>query len=368
MNQALVLALDAMGGDHGPSVVVNGAAQAVKDAPEAKFLLFGDKGQIQPLLETCPDLAANCEIRHTEKHIAMDERPATALRNSRGTSMRMALEAVQQGEAHCMISAGNTGALMALSKTVLKLVEGIDRPAIASVFPTRRGETVVLDLGANAECDARILAQFAVMGTVYAQLVMGVESPTIGVLNIGVEDVKGNDEVRAAHAILSRAEFPGRYVGFIEGDDIPLGKVDVAVTDGFTGNIALKIAEGTGKLIGGYIKEAFSSTVWSKIGYLLASRAFRRLKEKVDPRRYNGGVMLGLNGICIKSHGGTDAFGFAHAIHVGARMARLDIVDRQQHDVAQLIAQKYALNAAAHDRNGGGAPAASAQEERVSVS
>ena len=234
--------------------------------------------------------------------------------------MGMAIDAVASGKADAVVSAGNTGALMAMAMIQWKNLPGIDRPAIASFFPTLRGETVMLDLGANISCSARNLVQFAVMGEVYSRTILGIEDPTLGLLNVGTEDTKGNLELQKAADIIRGIDFSGEFVGFVEGDDIPAGAVDVVVTDGFTGNIALKTAEGTAKLINGFVREAFRNSLWAKLGYVFAKHSLDKLRNRSDPRRYNGAMFLGLNGICVKSHGGTDALGFATAIGVAIDM------------------------------------------------
>jgi glycerol-3-phosphate acyltransferase PlsX len=242
--------------------------------------------------------------------------------------MRLAIDAVAEGKADGVVSAGNTGALMAMSKFVLKTVPGIDRPAMASYFPTRRGESVMLDLGANVECDADNLVQFAVLGDVFARTVLGLVQPVVGLLNVGSEDLKGNDAVREAAQRLRGAFSPISFYGFVEGDDIAAGTVDVIVTDGFTGNIALKTIEGTVRLYSDFLRKAFTSSIAARLGYVLARRGLRRLRARVDPRRYNGAVFLGLNGIVVKSHGGTDAFGFANAIGVAVDLAKQGYNDK----------------------------------------
>lgn len=320
MSDHVVIALDAMGGDRAPKVVVEGAATARKRMPNARFLMFGDEAKLAPLLAEHASLADATTVRHTEKKIRSEDKPSAAIKSGRESSMRLAIDAVRDGEAHCVVSAGNTGALMAIAKFVLKTLPGIDRPAIASVFPTISGESVMLDLGANVQCDANNLVQFAVMGEVFARTVLGLQQPTIGLLNIGVEDLKGNEEVREAASILRASDLPIAFKGFVEGDDIASGKVDVIVTDGFTGNVALKTAEGTIHFYTNLLKRAFASSLISRLGYLLARRAISNLRSTMDPRSYNGAMLLGLNGIVVKSHGGTDAVGFASAVEVAADM------------------------------------------------
>ncbi|HEX6143379.1 MAG TPA: phosphate acyltransferase PlsX [Geminicoccaceae bacterium] len=315
------IALDAMGGDHAPQIVVAGADIARERYPDLRFLLFGERDRIEPLLSARPRLAAASTLEHTSDFVESDARPSQVLRKGQRTSMRLAIDAVHHGHAAAAVSAGNTGALMALSKFVLRMLPGIERPAIASLMPTRRSETVFLDLGANAECDAENLVQFAVMGEVYARAVLGVAKPTVGLLNIGTEDVKGHDTIRRAATMLRASDLPIEFRGFVEGTDLTSGKVDVVVTDGFTGNVALKVAEGTVGLYTQFLREAFKSSLLSKIGYALARPALDVLRQRLDPRRYNGAMFLGLNGIVVKSHGGTDALGFANAIGVAVDLA-----------------------------------------------
>lgn len=338
MSQSLIIALDAMGGDHAPEMVVAGADIARERHPDVRFLLFGDAAKIEPLLDRYPALKGVAEVRHTADAVAGDAKPSVALRAGRQSSMRLAIDAVAGGQAACVVSAGNTGALMAMAKFVLKTLPGIDRPAIASFFPTQRGESVMLDLGANTECTADNLVQFAVMGTIFARTVLGLVEPTIGVLNIGSEDVKGNEVVRAAATKLREMPLPGRFHGFVEGNDIGAGTVDVIVTDGFTGNVALKTAEGTAKLFSEFLRRTFESSWLAKIGYVLARGAFKRLKARIDPRRYNGAMFLGLRGVCVKSHGGTDAIGFANAIAVAINLAANSFNDRIREELQRVAA------------------------------
>lgn len=314
----LAIALDGMGGDHAPQVVIAGAEMARQRHPDVHFLLFGDQARLEELVASRPDLAARTTIIHTADAVDADARPSHVLRQGRNTSMRMAIDAVKDGRASAAVSAGNTGALMALSKFVLKTLPGIERPAIASLIPTKRSETVLLDLGANAECDADNLVQFAVMGEVFARAVLGIRKPTVGLLNIGTEDGKGNDTIRDAAAALRASPLSIEFRGFVEGTDLTSGKVDVIVTDGFTGNVALKVAEGIVGLYGQFLREAFKSSIFAKLGYALARPALQLVRQRLDPRRYNGAMFLGLNGIVVKSHGGTDALGFANAIGVAA--------------------------------------------------
>ncbi|MFA5950347.1 MAG: phosphate acyltransferase PlsX [Hyphomicrobium sp.] len=333
MAQPRTLALDAMGGDHGPSVVIPGAALSLERHPELSFIFYGDSAVVEPLMAAHPGLAAKSRLVHTAQVVAMDEKPSQALRRGKGSSMWLALEAVKSGEAHAAVSAGNTGALMAMAKLILRPMPGIERPAIAALWPTVTAECIVLDVGANIGATARQLADFGLMGAAMARALYHVERPTVGLLNVGVEEIKGAEEVKEAHSLLKELDLPLDYRGFIEGNEIGQGKVDVVVVEGFAGNIALKTAEGTAKQIGQYLKDAMMRTWLSKIGAFLASGGFRVLKEKMDPRRVNGGTFLGLNGIAVKSHGGTDALGFASAVDLGYEMAESGLIARLSADL-----------------------------------
>ena len=335
MGTPVTIALDAMGGDHGPSVVIPAAALALVRHPDMCFIRVGDETEITAVLNDHAELAAKSDILHTDVAIAMDAKPSQALRRGRWkSSMWLAIQAVRDGQAHAVVSAGNTGALMAMSKFCLKTVKGIDRPAIAAIWPTVDAECIVLDVGANVGADTRQLVEFGLMGAAMARALLGMEKPSIGLLNIGVEEVKGVEQIREAATILKSAPLPICYHGFIEGDDIGHGTVDVVVTDGYTGNIALKTAEGTAKQIAEYLRAAMGQSFLSRLGALLAQGAFRALKEKMDPRQLNGGIFLGLNGIVVKSHGGTDATGFASAVDLAYEMASSGVVKRLGDDVA----------------------------------
>jgi phosphate acyltransferase len=334
MGASVTIALDAMGGDVGPAVVVPGAAQALLRHPDIKFLLFGDEAAIRAELAGHEALAANSRVIHCEAAVPMDAKPSQALRTGRGrSSMWMALEAVSKGEADVTVSAGNTGALMAMAYFCLKTLPGIERPAIAAIWPTMTSESIVLDMGANVGANAKQLLEFAEMGAAMARTLFHVERPSVALLNIGVEEVKGLDEIKKAGEALKKTDLPIDYRGFVEGDDLGKGVVDVVVTEGFSGNIALKTAEGTAKLIGEYLRAAMNRSLFSRIGALLARGAFHALKEKMDPRRMNGGVFLGLNGVVIKSHGGADALGFASAVDLGYDMAKSGLVESIARDV-----------------------------------
>jgi glycerol-3-phosphate acyltransferase PlsX len=319
MTSPYPLAIDAMGGDKAPGVVVDGLAVALERHPGARFLVVGDEATLRPLLAVKPALAAACTIRHAAEAVSNEMKPTAALR-LRNSSMRIAIDAVAAGEAEGVVSAGNTGALMALAKIVLKSLPGIDRPAMAGIGPSARGDFVMLDLGANVQCDARNLVEFALMGEVFARTVLGLRAPSIGLLNVGAEELKGDERVRQAAEVLRASHVSPLFHGFIEGHDIAGGTVDVVVTDGFTGNVALKTGEGTLKLVRDLLRQVFSSTLAAKLGYILARPALERLREWLDPRRYNGAVLLGLNGVVVKSHGGTDSLGFAHAIDLAMDM------------------------------------------------
>ena len=341
MTKEIILSVDAMGGDDAPQMTVEGVAQALAILPHLRVILFGNEPEITPILGTMSERTrSRIEVRHTADIVTNDEKPGTALRSGRNSSMRLAINAVGNGDSDGVISAGNTGALMAMAKFVLKTLPGVDRPAIATSLPTRRRDCVMLDLGANIDCDENNLVQFAVMGEVFARNVLDYKEPTIGILNVGVEGLKGNEAVKQAAQILQESTLPIKFYGFVEGDDIGAGTVDVIVTDGFTGNIALKTAEGTVQLISQFLRDALKSSILSRMGALLAMPALRILKQKLDPRRYNGAMFLGLNGICVKSHGGTDAFGFANAIKVAADLVATNVNDEIKLDFAKLHAER----------------------------
>ena len=336
MSDTITIAIDAMGGDRAPGMVLKGAEIALQRHPGVRYLLFGAEGKIRPLIAKLPNLSEVVTLCHTTEIVADDSKPSQALRTGRQSSMRLAIDAVADGRADGLVSAGNTGALMAMAKFALKMLPGIDRPAIASFFPTQRGESVMLDLGANVECDAENLVQFALMGEVFARTVLGLIEPTVGLLNVGAEDLKGNNAVRAASARLRLAMTPIQFYGFVEGDDIAAGTVDVVVTDGFTGNVAVKTAEGTAKLFGEFLEAAFHHSLAARIGYLFARGALRKLQMRCDPRRYNGAMFLGLGGIAVKSHGSTDAFGFANAIGVAIDMKVNGFLDKIRVELERL--------------------------------
>ena len=315
-----------MGGDGGPETTIEGVSLATKLYPDVKFKLFGDKRKSDNLISKF-NLEKKIEFVHTAEFIKPNDQPVNALRKLKKSSIRLATNDVKSKISHGLVSAGNTGALMAISKFVLKTIKTIDRPAISGLMPTMKGLTVVLDLGANVECSDDNLVQFALMGDIFAQCVLGIKKPKIGLLNVGSEDIKGNSVVKLAHENLKRIEKQINFYGFVEGDDINKGIVDVVVTDGFSGNIALKTAEGVADLIFTYLKNAYQSSFVSKLGYILSKPALNRFKTRIDPRKYNGAVLLGLNGIIVKSHGGTDAFGFSNAISVAISLIKNNYVN-----------------------------------------
>lgn len=334
MTSHITLALDAMGGDHAPAIVVDGAALAQRSHPHVAFQLYGDEEKLKRLVSAHADLA-NVQIIHSPTFIPADMKPSTALRQGRDSSMRHAINAVADNRAHGVVSAGNTGALMVIARMVLGMINGIERPAIVGTLPTMRGSCTMLDLGANLECDPENLVQFAIMGALYARAI-GVNEPNVALLNIGMEEMKGHDEIRAAAAILKETPIPGRFIGYVEADAIPAGGADVVVTDGFTGNIALKTVEGTAKLCASFLREAVQSSFMAKIGALLASNGLKSMRQRMDPRLYNGAMLLGLQGICVKSHGGTDARGFANAISVAAQLVEHKLNDTIKDELSRL--------------------------------
>jgi len=335
MSVSMTISVDAMGGDKGPSVVIAGLDIMALRQPKVSFLLFGEAQKVEVVLADYPRVRAISKVIHCDVTVAMDEKPSQALRSGRGkSSMWKAIEAVKNKQADFCISAGNTGALMAMSKFCLRTMANIERPAIAAIWPTLKGESVVLDMGATIGADAQQLVDFAMMGGAMARALFDLERPTVGLLNVGVEEVKGLEEIRTAGRILRESEDNNfEYYGFVEGNDLGQGTVDVVVTEGFTGNIALKTAEGTAKQIAGYLRETMTRTWRARLGYILAKGAFDRLRAKMDPSRVNGGVFLGLNGIVIKSHGGTDPAGFANATELGFNIVRNGLLEKIRSDM-----------------------------------
>ncbi len=334
MTKSIHLSLDAMGGDNAPEIIVDGATQTKIRHPYVKFSFYGNKIKLLPLIGSS-EVLKESEIIHTDEFIDPNEKPSIAVRKGRNSSMGMAIQSVKSGKADAIVSAGNTGALMAMAKLFLRPIEGINRPAIAAYFPTITGESCMLDLGANIDCDAKNLVQFAFMGQAFANIVMGVDNPSISLLNIGEEEQKGLDYIKEASQILTDLKSQINYTGFIEGDKIARGISDVIIADGFSGNVSLKTAEGTALLVTSYLKKALSSSLSSKIGYLFAKKAINDFRLQMDPRKYNGAVFLGLNAVAVKSHGGTDAFGFANAICVAVDMVKYNFI----HDLKNKISK-----------------------------
>ncbi|MDN5006169.1 phosphate acyltransferase PlsX [Bradyrhizobium sp. GCM10027634] len=324
------IALDAMGGDAGAAVVIPGAAISLGRHRDIEFLLVGDRAKIEPELDRHPQLKAAAKVIHTEVAVSGSDKPSQALRRGRKTSsMWLAIDAVKKGEADVAVSAGNTGALMAMARFHLRTLPGIDRPAISAIWPTRRGESVVLDLGATIGGDAHHLVSLAIMGAAMVSVVFDKKRPTVGLLNIGTEEIKGHEEIREAGEMLRAMNLPELdYIGFVEGDGIGKGMADVIVTEGYSGNIALKAAEGTARQMADLLRNEIQRSWLSKLGYLFARNAFQALRDKMDPNKSNGGVLLGLNGLVVKSHGGINAEGFAYAIDVGYEMAHYDLLNK----------------------------------------
>ncbi len=341
------IAIDAMGGDTGPAAIVAGIARARRRDHSLQFLIYGEEKLIRSELGKHGKLASEVTLCHTAESIAPTEKPSQAIRRAKTTSMGLAINAVKDGQADAAVSGGNTGALMAMSKLALRTMPGIDRPALAALLPTLgEQDCVMLDLGANTECDAQNLVQFAVMGSAYARTVLGSAKPRVKLLNIGTEELKGTDELKEAAALLREADYlPLRFDGFVEGDQLSRGNVDVVVTDGFSGNIALKTAEGTARFVTDLLRRAFKSSLRSKAGFALSKPALNLLKHHLDPNNHNGAVFLGLNGLVVKSHGGANPKGIANAIEVAASMVRNDITRKIGDDLDNFRA--HAFNEAA---------------------
>ena len=343
MDAGPTIAIDAMGGDGGPAAMIAGIERAHRSDPSLCFVIYGDEARIRDELRKHRRVGQCATVIHTPDEIAPSEKPSQAIRRARTTSMGLAIAAVKDGNADAAVSGGNTGALMAMSKLALRTMPGIDRPALAALLPTL-GETdmVMLDLGANTECDPQNLVQFAVMGSAYARTVLRIEKPRVRLLNIGTEELKGTDELKEAAALLREADYlPLRFDGFTEGDQLSRGDVDVVVTDGFSGNIALKTAEGTARFVTDLLRRAFTSSLRSKAGFALSQPALRLLKVHLDPNNHNGAVFLGLNGLVVKSHGGATPKGVANAIQVAARMVRNDITRKIGEDLDDFRAHAF---------------------------
>jgi len=327
-----------MGGDRAPQIVIEGADRVAESTFNVFFLLFGDAKKIQPIINHCRFLKGRYELIHTEDFISSDEKPSNALRRGTKSSMRLAIDAVKEGKADVIVSAGNTGALMAIAKIVLRPLPSIDRPAIVTSIPNKKkGGTVFLDMGANVECSADVLFQFAIMGSAFARAVRKINKPTIGILNVGSEEMKGHDDVRNAAEMLKNSALKDQFYGYVEGNDIAAGTVDVVVTDGFTGNIALKAIEGMAKMVSGLVKEGFTASIWSKIGYLLASFSLTKALKAVDPRLHNGAMLVGLSGVVVKSHGSADAFSFGNAIKVAISLVENKINEQITQELALIV-------------------------------
>lgn len=321
----LVISVDAMGGDNSPRVVIEGLAIAAKENKDIRFLVFGDEDRVQEEINRFPALRSVCELRHSPEMVHNEDKPSQVIRN-KNTSMYQAIDAVRQGEAQAVVSAGNTGALMAISKMLLKTIQKIHRPAIVSIMPHRYGKYVMLDLGANTECNAVNLAEFAVMGNVLAKHALGIDRPRIALLNIGAEEMKGKEEIRHAAQMIRSSSMDIDFIGYIEPHEIPFGKADVIVADGFTGNVALKSIEGTAKLVRVMIKDAIHKSLLAKIGLPFMYFAAKSISKTMNPKLYNGAMFVGLNGLSVKSHGGTDSFGFSVAINNAATLVRQNFV------------------------------------------
>jgi phosphate acyltransferase len=342
------IAIDAMGGDSGPAGMIAGAARALRRDPSLQFIVYGDQAEVEAELNHHRPLLGAVTIIHSPESIAPSEKPSQAIRRARTTSMGMAINAVKEAKADAAVSGGNTGAMMAMAKLALRTMPGIDRPALAALLPTLADtDLVMLDLGANTECDAQNLVQFAVMGSAYARTVIAIEKPRVKLLNIGTEELKGTDELKEAAGLLRDADYLAfRFDGFTEGDQLSRGNVDVVVTDGFSGNIALKTAEGTARFVTDLLRRAFKSSLRSKAGFALSKPALNLLKHHLDPNNHNGAVFLGLNGLVVKSHGAASSKGVANAIGVAARMVRNDIIRKIGDDLDNFRAHAFANEAA----------------------
>ncbi len=336
----VTIALDAMGGDNAPDSVIKGASLALDELTNLKFRIYGNKNKVEKIISNYPNLANKYVFVHAEDVIENDEKPSNALRRGKNSSMYMAIHAVKVNEANAVVSSGNTGALMAIAKLQLRTLPGIDRPAIGGILPHEKGFCAMLDLGANVHCEAENLFEFAVMGNAFARAVLGIQSPKIGLLNVGAEKNKGSESVKAALALLQESGIELNLHGFIEGDDISLGTVDVVVADGFSGNIALKSIEGLAKLYTKTIKTELKADIFGIIASIFAIPAFKRIKKRMDPRLYNGAMLLGLNGIVIKSHGSTEEVGFANAIKVAYKLARNNI---NEHITREMISSGHVV-------------------------
>ena len=338
MTEKIVIALDAMGGDHGPSVVVPAAVRYLRDHPQHELVLVGREEVMKSHLPG-GRMPAGLSMHNASQEVGMDELPSVALRKKKDSSMRVALNLVKAGDADACVSAGNTGALMATARFVLKMLSNVDRPAIITALPSVGGRTWMLDLGANVDCTAEHLFQFAVMGSELVTVLDSIERPKVGLLNIGQEEIKGNEQVKLADALLRRSSL--NYMGYVEGDDIYLNdEVDIIVTDGFVGNVALKTSEGVAKMIRGNLREGFTRNLFTRIAGLCALPILKGLSRRIDPRRYNGASLLGLRGVVVKSHGGADVLAYTHAIDIAAKAVKADVSSRIEDRVAQHLQQR----------------------------
>ncbi|MFI3241314.1 MAG: phosphate acyltransferase PlsX [Alphaproteobacteria bacterium] len=335
MTRDVIISIDAMGGDNSPRVVIEGLVLAVKKCPNAKFMLFGDESKIFHLIDSNPILKDKVEVIHSLETVSNEDKPSHVIRN-KNTSMFMAIEAVKKGEASVVVSAGNTGALMAISKMLLKTLPKISRPAICTIMPHQFGKYVMLDLGANTECNALNLSQFALMGEIFAKTTLGIEKPKVALLNIGAEEMKGKPEIKQASQIIKNSNLSMNFIGYIEPHEIPTGKADVIVADGFTGNIALKSIEGTAKLVMKLLKQFIGGSILAKIGLPFLMPALLKMKNTMDPRLYNGAMFVGLNGLSVKSHGGTDALGFSIAVENAYKLARQNFVPKLSAEIEKI--------------------------------
>lgn len=340
MSDSIILAIDAMGGDEAPNIVIDGLARFCSGRSDVRIELHGDEPALEALIADYSSLSEQISIKHTDTKVSSTDKPSQALRKAKGTSMWNAVASVKDGSAHAAVSAGNTGALMAISMLALRKMAGVHRPGMTALWPNMKGQrSVVLDVGANLEATASQLVTYAIMGEAYARAILGKQKPTIGLLNIGSEEMKGHDEVKAAAEMLKDPALDLNYIGFVEGDDISTGIADVVVTDGFTGNVALKTGEGIAKLVGQYVKEALTQSLVTKAGALIASSGLKSLKARMDPSNVNGGVLLGLNGVVVKSHGGTDAHGFATALNLAADLAQSNYMDEVSQNLSRFSSQ-----------------------------
>ena len=331
----MVISVDAMGGDNSPRAVIEGLAIAAKEHPDIRFIVFGDTAKVNPIFQQFPVLEKVCELRHSSEMVHNEDKPSSVIRN-RNTSMFMAIDAVKRGEAQAVVSAGNTGALMAISKLTLKTITKIHRPAIVSIMPHRNGKYVMLDLGANTECDAINLAEFAFMGDILARHALGVSRPRVALLNIGSEEMKGKEEIKQAAQMIKNSKLDIDFIGYIEPHDIANGVADVIVADGFTGNIALKSIEGTAKQITRMIKDCINGSILAKFGLLFMLPSLMKLRKTMDPRQYNGAMFVGLNGLSVKSHGGADAYSFSRAVDNAAKLIRQDFVSTIRQEIEKV--------------------------------